>query len=229
MARAVVAGHPLVPAHRVAFLQVLPRLSPDAHQAYEEHLPERLESFPQPPEEDQDFVSLTIPGNVNTSVDYLRGLPWSHELRHDAESVFWLLVWWAIHLRSRKGKPNPHGRSQIRLKSYRFLVEVGLMKQDSRVYFLSALAKGGGWLDPEYRELESLFRKMANQLDGDLYWARYSGPEEMKGMKEPEYLHALQRIIFNFLMEHRTKPFMKLDKHALNWSLIAPTERGAGS
>jgi len=36
-------------------------------------------------------------------------------------------------------------------------------------------------------------------------------------MKDPEFLHkALQCISFNFLMEHRTKSFMKSDKHFLH-------------
>jgi len=55
---------------------------------------------------------------------------------------------------------------------------------------------------------------MANQLTGDLYWAEHGGPVEMK---DPEFLHeALQRIIFNFLMENKTKPFMKLEKDPLH-------------
>jgi len=222
MARAVVAGHHLKPAHWLAFSHGLPhafshglpRLSDDAHQAYEEHLLERLQSFPQPPE-NQDLASLMVPRDVDMSVDGLRGLPWTHELRHDAESVFWLLVWWAIHLRSPRDNPNSHGPSQIRRDTYELLVGVGpAMGKDNRVYFMAELAEGQSWLDPEYQELEPLFQQMARQLDGDLYWAKYGDPKEMN---DSEYLHeALQRIIFNFLMEHRTKPFMELDKHSLH-------------
>ena len=214
MARAVVAGHHLEPlcvrgAHWVAFLPDLPRLSDDAHQAYKEHLLERLQSFPQPPE-NQDFVSLMIPRDVDMSVDGLRGLPWTHELRHDAESVFWLLVWWAP-----RDNPILHGPSQIRCDIYGYLVGVDpAMGKDNLAYFMAELAEGQSWLDPEYQELEPLFRQMARQLDGDLCWAEYGAPKEME---DPEFLHeALQRITFNFLMEHRTKWFMRLDRHSLH-------------
>ena len=70
------------------------------------------------------------------------------------------------------------------------------------------------WLDPQYQELEPLFLQMAKQLKGDLYWANYGDTAKMK---DPEFLHeALQRIIFNFLMENKTKPFMKLEKDPNN-------------
>ena len=51
---------------------------------------------------------------------------------------------------------------------------------------------------------------MASHLTGDLYWAKYGDAAEMR---EPDFLHeALQRIIFDFLMKNKTKPFMKLEK-----------------
>lgn len=60
------------------------------------------------------------------------------------------------------------------------------------------------WLEPKYRKLEPLFLQMTNQLEGDLYWAKYGDTAEMK---DPEFLHeALQRIIFNFLMENKRRP-----------------------
>ena len=88
-------------------------------------------------------------------------------------------------------------------------------RKDDRILWPSLPEADLGWA-LEYQELESLFRQMANRLDGDLYWVEYGDPKEMKEMKDPEFLHeALQRIIFSFLVEHRTKPFMGLDKHSL--------------
>ena len=76
------------------------------------------------------------------------------------------------------------------------------------------LDTGTSWLDPQYQELVPLFLQMAAQLRGGLYWAKYGGTAEMK---DPEFLHeALQRIIFNFLMENKTKPFMELEKDPNN-------------
>ncbi|PVF95884.1 hypothetical protein CPB86DRAFT_862828 [Serendipita vermifera] len=51
---------------------------------YGEHLPGRLSGFP-PNHEEFDFLdNYVIPKQMQ------------HELRYDAESVFWLLLWWAI-------------------------------------------------------------------------------------------------------------------------------------
>ena len=85
---------------------------------------------------------------------------------------------------------------------------------DPRVSFMQWLDTGTSWLDPKYQELEPLFLQIANQLRGDPYWAKYGSTAEMK---DPEFPHeALQRIILNFLMENKTKAFMKLKKDPNN-------------
>jgi len=202
MARSVVAGHPLTLQPGV-FLTGIPSLS--ALPVYSKLLPERLKKIPQPLK-DQAMYFVMIPEGISINQESLRSLPWTHELRHDGESVFWLLVWWAIHLRPRSPSP-----SKIDSKAFGCLTNIDLETGvDHRVAFLQQLAQRVSWLDPEYRELEPLFLQMANQLTGDLYWAEYGDAEEMK---HPEFLHeALQRIIFNFLMENKTKHFMKLEK-----------------
>jgi len=221
MARSVVAGRHLLPSTCIpcggrlhGYLRNLPRLSDDALLAYKTHLLDRLQSFPQPTA-DQDGVALVIPSSVDVSVDGLRRLPWTHELWHDAESVFWLLVWWAIHLRTPRDKTNSNDPSKIDQGIFGDLVRVDLaMGVDRRKNFMATLADGEHWLDPAYRELEPLFLQMVTRLDGDLYWAKYGG---CKYMEDPEFLHeALRRIIFNFLMEHREAKFMQSEKYSLH-------------
>ena len=181
---------------------------------YSELLPERLKEFPQPDYlhdyvvsvDDQAANCVATSGKIDK--DSLCSLPWSHELRHDAESCFWLLVWWAIHLCPESP---PSSNSDI----FGYLTKIDLANgTDPRVSFIQWLDTGTSWLDPQYQELVPLFLQMADQLRGDLYWAKYGGTAEMK---DPEFLHeALQLIIFNFLMENKTKPFMKLEKDPNN-------------
>jgi hypothetical protein len=218
MARAVVAGRHLLPVHCrssgglvYGVFHPLPRLSEEAHQAYQEHLPKRLLSFPQPL--DDKVISFTIQG-ANISEDDLGKLPWTHELRHDAESVFWLLVWWAIHLRPPNNQTNANAPSQIQQDVFGDLVRVDpAMGKDGREHFLAKLNSGQSWLDPAYQELEPLFLQLAVQLDIDLYWAKLGG---FKEMGEPGFLHeAMQRAIINFLVDHQNDPFMQQDSHSL--------------
>ena len=186
MARSVVKGRPNT---REAWARGLPRLERPALAVYSTLLPDRLKEFPQP-QKNQVRRRLKIPDET-------------HELRHDAESVFWLLVWWAIHLR-----PTSSPSSMIDSKLFGALTNVNLAKgYDFRTMFLQTLDEGLPWLDPSYMELEPLFKQMATQLTGDLHWA---GSVQMK---DPEFLHeALQRIIFNFLLMNKAKSFMILVK-----------------
>jgi hypothetical protein len=203
MARSVVAGHPLA-TDRFFSLPGLPCLSDPAHSIYSEHLPNRLEKFPQP-EKGQAANLATVPEGIEIEKDALCSLPWTRQLRHDGESVFWLLVWWAIHLRAKPSKNSEP--SKIKGYTFGLLANVDLeTKHDGRESFLSSLAEKVPWLDPAYQELEPLFLTMAHYLTRDLYWAKGQ-------MKEPDFLHeALQRIILNFLMENNGRRFMHLKK-----------------
>src|SRR5258706_15289257 len=163
MARSVVAGHPITPE---CWLRGLPLLSPVALAVYSTDLRDRLQKFPQP-QVDQECYSVPIPRGARIDGEGLRSLPWTHKLRHDGESVFWLLVWWAIHLR-----PRSLSLSKIDSAMFGFLTDIDLAKgMDRRMAFMQMLANGNRtpWLDPKYQELESLFVQMAWQLTGDLY------------------------------------------------------------
>ena len=214
MARAAVAGHPLVVNERSFYLYDLPLLSDKARQLYEAKLPERLERFPQPAA-DQDEL-LCILKSSEVAPNRLQELPWFHELRHDAESAFWLLVWWAVHILSPAAKtPNHPDASKIPSNVWQMLTNVDLnKKEDPRKFFLIWLTRPHPeWLDPTYRGLEPLFQEMAKLIHHDLHWAPRT-PAAPVYMREPEFLHeALQRVIFNFLVEHAESESMQLEKY----------------
>jgi len=214
MARAAVAGHPLVVNERSFYLYDLPLLSDKARRLYEAKSPERLKRFPQPAV-DQNEILCTLE-STEVAPRHLKSLPWSHEPRHDAESAFWLLVWWAVHLLSPDAPtPNHADASKIPPAVWKSLTNVDLINnEDQRILFLIWLAHDLPWLDPTYRGLEPLFQKMAKQIHNDLHWAPMAtAPEHMR---RPEFLHeALQRVIFDFLVEHAESEFMQLERHPM--------------
>jgi hypothetical protein len=133
---------------------------------------------------------------------------WYHELRHDAESCFWLLVWWAIHIRP----DNDEVASKIRPTVWTNLVAPIKPKQDCRGGLLTTIIANSGLLDPAYAPLESLIRSMALHLRADLHW--WDIDEHPKDVGDPAYMHeAFQRHIFNFLVANRDAAFMSQKKH----------------
>lgn len=80
MAQAVVAGHHLT-NREVVHLRGLPSLSTKAHDAYHTVFPDWLQQFPNPTKDQQIYIDF--PENYRSNDP-----PWSHELRHDAESAF---------------------------------------------------------------------------------------------------------------------------------------------
>ena len=209
MARAAVAQRHLVDLD--AFdLVGLPCLSERAHAVYKEILPHRLEQFPQPSEH-QDIFSCLHPRKYNYDKHQSE---WCHDLRHDAESAFWLLVWWAVHIQP---KSKDRKRSTIPQSVWGHLTEIDVDNRvDKRHLFLAILLLGDPWLDPAYAGMNDLFRQMAFQIRKDLYWvnkgAERDGFKCPVEMEKPDFLHeALQRLIFNFLIEHEHDAFMKLE------------------
>jgi hypothetical protein len=183
MARAAIRSHPRAPPHGHVYLTSLPTLSPEALAVYEGILPERLKQFPDPSSHELRTDNLQnklawhvqVPGNEQTNITTtsLKLQKWYHDFRHDAESVFWLLVWWAVHIRD----PDDSTVSTIPNKVWDDLIGVDLKeKKDSRSSFLVQLEEEdeGQWLDPHYQGLDELFRQMALQLSGDYRWATHS-------------------------------------------------------
>jgi hypothetical protein len=126
--------------------------------------------------------------------------PFQHRLRHDAESVFWLLLWWSMQI-----KPLPlldkHMFDPIREHHWIFLTK-GTCSDDPRTYFMERI-KFPEVCHDQYMLLENLLALMASQL---------KGPHELlPDRNQEEYLHeAFQRLIFNFLCRHIKGEFITL-------------------
>lgn len=196
VARAAVRLQALHPGSGAYLPFGMPDLIPEALERYKNILKKRWEQFPARPDE-----ALVIKKSPEVTRD------WYHELRHDAESCFWLLVWWAIRVRP----DNDMAASKICPAFWAFLVAPTDATRDARKGLLATIAQDQGWLDPAYAPMEDLIRNMALYLQADLHWVTKAQPPEMK---DPEYLHEVfQRHIFNFLVKNKDEPFLSQGRH----------------
>jgi hypothetical protein len=164
------------------FLLPMPQLGA-AQDVYERIVGDRLLAFP-PNEKELDH-----------SEDEKSNKPFTHQLRYDAESVFWLLLWWALH-----AQPELDDHSEKSLISHTVWLTLN-SDTEARESFIPNF-----WRDlfhPFYKPLDALLRLMARQLSGY--------PEESRdpSRRKDEYLHeALQRSIFDFLFNNYDESFM---------------------
>jgi len=128
---------------------------------YENYVGERLEAFKDPL---KGYLLREYPEDCKIE-------PFFHKPRYDAESVFWLLLYWAIQA----------GYPKVPIQRERWTDLTGGDKEnDTRVTFISTQLPSV--LHPAYKELEGLFARMAKQLHGEPFFDSYDGK------KEGEYL-----------------------------------------
>ena len=184
MARAVRASGPLGEVGDLAWYQKVPELSQKAY-LYGDVFPDRLTHFQHSPgSPDNHIVRIGAPPDPDS---------WGHELRHDAESAFWLLVWWVVNA-------VPDGcTSEVPIGLWAPLVEVDT---DTRPLDINSSC-----LHSAYAPLSGLLHQLARAFKFDLHWAT-DAP-----YTHPDFLHEVfQRHILNFIFENRDKNFMKLAK-----------------
>jgi hypothetical protein len=153
---------------------------------YQDMLTDRLEAFPT-----NDMEILRVPSDKTAISNNFR-----HLLRYDAESTFWLLLWWCI-------QAQPEGdTSEIGHSYWSSLID----EVDIRgIIFIRSFPQS--CLHSSYFELGPLLYDIGQHLQGDLEFS------EDKEKKEPEYMHeAFQRLILNFLVTNEDKWFMGLEK-----------------
>ncbi|KJA15638.1 hypothetical protein HYPSUDRAFT_219903 [Hypholoma sublateritium FD-334 SS-4] len=115
-----------------------------------------------------------------------------HELRYDAESIFWVLAWWMINA-------TPYNKPSTHIK--RGLWEA-LMCNDCDT---RPIEFDRSDLHPSYAPMIDLLDDLSRTVKNDYPWTK----DEPHG--HPEFLHeALQRIILNFIFENEEKNFMNL-------------------
>lgn len=180
MARAIRAVGPLGVTGRTAQYMKASELSQKANM-YDDIFPNRLSRFQRSPG-DRHMVDIGAPPNS-----------WRHELRHDAESAFWLLVWWVVNAA-------PDGcTSEMPAELWVPLVGTTV---DARPF---AIPSSG--LDPAYAPLSELLHQLGQALVDDLHWATQTP------YTHPDFLHEVfQHRILNFIFENRDKKFMTLAK-----------------
>jgi hypothetical protein len=200
----------------------MPDLTEAARPLYEAIWPTRLEQFPPRP----DDIFPPRPDNICILKETKEAADreWFHELRRDAESVFWLLLWWAIHVRPAESN---EADAPIRYLFWAILVEP---TNDVRETLLFTLMEGN-WLHPAYAALGDLLKSMASYLRADLHWITKENKENknFKEMKDPEFMHeAFQRLIFDFLVGHKEELFMHQRRAATNRVVEKVTWRTTG-
>jgi hypothetical protein len=138
---------------------------------------------------------------LDTETVSSRSHQWRHELEHDAESVFWLLLYWAMLVQpklSTKGLPNEY------IDSAAWAEISG--DAEKRNALVSALTQGllSHVTHSFFKPLQPLIENLAAFLVVDRHWLERSDKRN-----EPEYINeAFQRLILAFILENCGKEFM---------------------
>jgi hypothetical protein len=126
---------------------------------------------------------------------------WRHSLDNDAESVFWLLVYWAVVVqpKHRKKELKEHINSHF---------WTGLIGDSDERHGLIKLLSEEHWekklTHSVYEPLETLISQLSSFLIVDRHWL-----PESDCRSKPEYLNeAFQRLILKFIIENRHASFM---------------------
>jgi hypothetical protein len=155
--------------------------------AYARFVGDRLEAFPR-----NDIDRIDIDQRELLS-------PFDHKLRYDAESIFWLLQWWAMFA-------YPEGATPETIPEIIWNMFTGGDDiNDPRLVLFSNLSPQ--FLHSAYGSLAPLLEDMSDQLGGD----HDASDDALK--KKDEYIHeALQRLILEFLFKNYDADFMTLKK-----------------
>jgi hypothetical protein len=149
---------------------------------YETYHPDSVKRFPYRPRVIR-FVSTEV-----------TDLQWRHELDHDTESVFWLLFYWLI-----SAQPENEPKELIDTSIWTTFT--------GSVFARTRLLREGldGATHSVYKPLWPLLNDLASILSADRHWLESSDPRN-----DPGYMNdALQRLIFQFILDHRNEDFMK--------------------
>ncbi|KAI9507527.1 hypothetical protein F5148DRAFT_1376484 [Russula earlei] len=193
IARAVERGAPVPPT-----LARVPGI-PQSHSPYATAHPDRVEKFSSLIEKkhfDPELRRIDVEG----SRDEFR-----HELNHDAESIFWLLLYWAMVVQPKNG-----GKEMIGMVPWSQLIGDHDSRNDliHRISLQQPLP--ANLIHSLYNPLEPLIRDLAAILVIDSHWLDAPDPR-----KDLYYItEAFQRLILNFIIDNRGKEFMhcRVDK-----------------
>jgi len=127
--------------------------------------------------------------------------PWRHELEHDAESVFWLFLYWAMVV-----QPVRCPTEEIDPGSWANLLGPASSRDD----LVGTIAQKGvrtGLIHSIYKHLSPLIKNLASILVVDRQWLAESDVRN-----DPAYIgEAFQRLILQFMVDHREEKFMNTE------------------
>ncbi|KAG8926025.1 hypothetical protein FRC00_003363 [Tulasnella sp. 408] len=193
MARAVGQGRAMdIPEWEPAqFLAPIPS-APDLYA--EQYQDSRLKKFP--PQRSKIF----------TKPDEDRP-PWRHELDHDIESVFWLMLYWAM-----TAQPEGGASEDIPTTSWSLLMG-SVVDRDTLLNSLLQQRTSEGTFHSIFRPLNGLFKKLAEILCSvDRHWL-----PKAETRNDPEYFaEAFQRLILQFLIDHEKGDDKSFMNQAIN-------------
>jgi hypothetical protein len=196
-------------------LSPMPQLNGVADERYKACVSNRIRDFPQ-----NDLSS----SKINLWDLNKQTIQSSHRLSYDAESILWLLLYWAVQVQPEKGDHT----DEIDEYLWMYLTD-GDFENDPRTSLVPLDWRG--ICHPDYRPLDDLLKSLFAQLAG--YQEYVLRPEEaevwrwtegppvqmvavpyMSETQDPrmkdEYLHeALQRTILGFIVENIEEPFMR--------------------
>jgi hypothetical protein len=181
MAKAIRRGKPHGVPGFPAIYESVPQITAQVRAAYTAAHPDRLIRF-------SDSTALEF-SRVGTDRNKFR-----HDLYHDAESAYWLLLRWAM-------LAYPVGTTPIEIPSALWMV-LTASDIDIRPYCMPAAS-----LNPGYTGLEKLLEQVGGIFETDMYWATKAP------YKFPDFAHEVfQRRILNFIVENQGEKFMDLPK-----------------
>ena len=125
---------------------------------------------------------------------------WRHELDHDAESVFWLLLYWAMVV-----QPEGHPAEETEEMNSGWWSDLNGNHEDRGRLIDSFTGKlPHNVIHSVYKPLGPLIRDLATILRVDRYWFPASDPRN-----NLYYINeAFQRLILKFILDHRHDEFM---------------------
>lgn len=176
----------------VDMIPAMPEIHSKLLSHYRALLPNRVQEFPANEEEILQAPAETFEAGFE------------HLLRYDAESVFWCMYWWLIQAKPKDSQ----GNKLNSLDSLDWLNFIGVGDGDVDARYGYVAVRKPFPLHPTYAPISRLLEKMAEHLRIDLKFSK----DKIKS-DNPEYLcEVFQRLILNFLVEHRQADFLRLPK-----------------
>ena len=155
---------------------------------YTHHHPERVKTFPF---KGRLLVESASPDSVNRQ--------WRHELDHDAESVFWLLLYWVVGAQPAEcEKEEINANIWTGLTGESVKLRTGLLRSLSEEESLEELTHSA------FRPLLPLLSNLAAFLVVDRHWL-----DKTEVRNHEQYIpEAFQRLILQFILDNRSEEFM---------------------